>query len=97
MPRGHTPIFPALAAQEKNTVQFQADSAFRWSGTSGQFFRNLHLFSMDDCILSFEAPKRLDKSQGTIGTVLFVPRLSLKEGIESFLLMEYYGIRADPE
>ena len=52
---------------------------------------------MDDCILSFEAPKRLDKSQGTIGTVLFVPRLSLKEGIESFLLMEYYGIRADPE
>ena len=52
---------------------------------------------MDDCILSFEAPKRLDKSQGTIGPVLFVPRLSLKEGIESFLLMEYYGIRADPE
>ena len=58
---------------------------------------NTPLFSMDDCILSFEAPKRLDKSQGTIGTVLFVPRLSLKEGIESFLLMEYYGIRADPE
>ena len=28
---------------------------------------NTPLFSMDDCILSFEAPKRLDKSQGTIG------------------------------
>ena len=26
--------------RRKNTVQFQADSAFRWSGTSGQFFRN---------------------------------------------------------
>ena len=60
---------------------------------------NPDIFSNDlnTPLFSFEAPKRLDKSQGTIGTVLFVPRLSLKEGIESFLLMEYYGIRADPE